>query len=92
MLILIINRARLEVYLNNEVEFHCRGKLKCSKCLYITSCFKTMLKHTASCTGFNSATLIPLEPIDAERYCICGFSSNDGLYFLFYLCDKKFYD
>lgn len=57
---------------------HFRNIAKCTKCKYQTACSRAILEHTTNCNGeMNSDTTVAM-PLDAEWYCICGYSSPEG--------------
>lgn len=48
--------------------------MMCTKCSYQTYCLPTMFEHSTYCANVH---FDPMQ-MDAEMYCVCGFSSNLG--------------
>lgn len=68
-----------------EESNHIRSITKCAKCKYQTACSRAILDHTTHCnfTVKNSEPPAPF-PLEKEWFCICGYSSSEGMHFHFH--------
>lgn len=59
---------------------HIRSVSKCAKCKYQSACSRAILEHISNCNGDeNVDSLIP-SPLGCEMFCICGYSSSEGMF------------
>ncbi|KAH9633591.1 hypothetical protein HF086_016325, partial [Spodoptera exigua] len=73
-----------------EREQHFLGTTRCTKCSYVTSCYRAMLRHSAYCAGPHSLEDAP-RPAPRRAYCVCGYNTDIGTDMLTHLlmCDHK---
>lgn len=73
-----------------EREQHFLGTTRCTKCSYVTSCYRAMLRHSAYCAGPHSLEDAP-RPAPHRTYCVCGYNTDIGTDMLTHLlmCDHK---
>lgn len=73
-----------------DAEKHFLGRAVCSKCPYVTSCYRAMLQHSGFCAGPHSLEDAPRDA-PASTHCVCGYTTNIGTDMLTHLleCDHK---
>ncbi|KAG6441174.1 hypothetical protein O3G_MSEX001671 [Manduca sexta] len=69
---------------------HFLGRTKCSKCPFVTSCYRAQLQHGAYCAGPHSLEDAPRRA-PARSYCVCGYNTLVGTDMLTHLlsCEHK---
>lgn len=60
-----------------EADKHFLGVTACSKCPYVTSCYRAMLRHSGVCAGPHSLEDAP-RAAPRTLHCVCGYSSAVG--------------
>lgn len=64
-----------------EESNHIRSITKCAKCKYQTACSRAILDHTTRCNFTVKSSEPPAPyPLDKEWFCICGYSSSEGIF------------
>lgn len=73
-----------------ERDKHFLGTKKCSKCSYVTQCYRAMLHHSGYCAGPHSLEDAP-RPAPYRTYCVCGYNTTIGTDMLTHLlmCEHK---
>ncbi|XP_048485073.1 uncharacterized protein LOC105389402 isoform X2 [Plutella xylostella] len=60
-----------------DTDKHFLGTSSCSKCPYVTSCYRAMLQHSSYCAGPHSLEDAP-RPAPRASHCVCGHSTSVG--------------
>ncbi|VVD01970.1 unnamed protein product [Leptidea sinapis] len=60
-----------------DADRHFLGVTRCSKCPFVTSCYRGMLQHSGYCAGPHSLEDAPRRA-PAPLYCVCGYCSDIG--------------
>ncbi|CAG9134723.1 unnamed protein product [Plutella xylostella] len=60
-----------------DTDKHFLGTSSCSKCPYVTSCYRAMLQHSSYCAGPHSLEDAP-RPAPRASHCVCGHSTRVG--------------
>lgn len=55
----------------------CSGRTACSKCMYATSCYRAMLRHSGYCAGAHALETAPRRA-PHSLHCVCGHSTDIG--------------
>ncbi|XP_075992723.1 zinc finger domain-containing protein relative of woc [Anticarsia gemmatalis] len=73
-----------------ERDKHFLGTTSCSKCSYVSSCYRAMLRHSGYCAGPHSLEDAP-RAAPHRTYCVCGYNTNIGTDMLTHLlmCEHK---
>ncbi|XP_047041797.1 uncharacterized protein LOC124645876 isoform X1 [Helicoverpa zea] len=73
-----------------ERDKHFLGTTRCTKCSYVTSCYRAMLRHSGYCAGPHSLEDAP-RPAPYRSHCVCGYNTTVGTDMLTHLlmCDHK---
>lgn len=58
---------------------HIRSVSKCAKCKYQSACSRAILEHISNCNGEESNDTMLPHALGAEFFCICGYSSSEGM-------------
>ncbi|CAB3230420.1 unnamed protein product [Arctia plantaginis] len=73
-----------------ERDKHFLGRTRCTKCSYVTQCYRAMLRHSGYCAGPHSLEDAP-RPAPYRTHCVCGYNTPIGTDMLTHLlmCDHK---
>ncbi|XP_049884360.1 uncharacterized protein LOC126379564 [Pectinophora gossypiella] len=73
-----------------ESDKHFLGVTACSKCPYVCTCYRALLRHSGYCAGPHSLEDAP-RPAPYTTHCVCDYSTHIGTDMLSHLlvCDHK---